>query len=38
MRIRDNKTGKAQSLPKLNMKPKCCPMLIAKAKGAFQAE
>jgi hypothetical protein len=38
MRIRDHKTGKPQGLPKLNIKPKGCLMLIAKVEGAFQAK
>jgi len=34
MRIKDNKTGKPEGLPKLNYKPEGCPMLIVKAESS----
>jgi len=36
MRIRDNKFGKLEGLPNLNMKPKGCPILTVEAEGVFQ--
>jgi hypothetical protein len=38
MRIKDYKIGKPEGLPKLNMKPEGCPMLIVEVKGAFQVK
>jgi hypothetical protein len=38
MRIKDNKTGKPEGLPKLNLKPEGCPMLIVEAESAFQVK
>jgi hypothetical protein len=35
MRIRDNKTGKLEGLPKLNTKPEGCHMLTMEAECAF---
>lgn len=38
MRIRDGKTGKPESLPKLNMKPEGCRILTVETEGAFQVK
>jgi len=35
MKIKDNKIGKPEGLPKLNMKLEGCLILIVKAEGAF---
>jgi hypothetical protein len=35
MRIRDNKTGKLEGLPKLKMKSKGCPILTMEVGDAF---
>jgi hypothetical protein len=38
MKIKDNKIGKPEGLPKLNMKPEGCLMLTVKAERAFQVK